>query len=409
MRTLPLILIGTILASQAALANDYLPFSGTVAFSSSASSVRFCVTRAAERRALRLLKAHRMPACQPKASVSTSSRVSSSIRSSVSSAVSSAGSSIPLPFDSKPDTTIRSQFLLLGETSPILGAGKVFLYEEPLALTSIIINITTEVPAVRSLLVYDDQRHFLGRAPLDPSASTNRSYKLQLVSNVFTLEKAQERMIYVRADLGSRDAGGIGNENVQISNIVVKGNGVWSNHQYTQQTTDAIAYPLFTTARSTITSVQNAGLANASLVLGANRTLGSFKFAGRKTDSSAHIDVIDLIFDISQNGGVGITNVSLGSNGMTERFPCVTNALQITCTLIPALFGSLADDPRTLTVYGDVTAVDPLHAGFQLTLNQQGTSASAGSVSWSDGTNTFHWVSLPNSSGPVASGTYYKY
>ncbi len=405
MRTLPFILIGAVLTSQTVLAHGDLPLSGTVAFSSSASSVRFCVTRGAERRALRLLKAHRTPLCQPKASVGSSSSVSSSV-SSVTSSVSSSAS---LPLDVNADTTIRSQFLLLGETSPILGAGKIFLYEEPLALTSIIINITTEVPAVRSLLVYDDQRHLLGRAPLDPSASTNRSYALQLASNVFTLEKAQERTIYVRADLESRDAGGLGNENVQISSIVVKGNGVWSNHQYVQQTTDAISYPLFTTARSTVTSVKNAGSANAPLVLGANRTLGSFTFGGRKTDSSAHIDLIDLIFDISQNGGVGITNASLGSNGMTDRFQCTVNASQVTCTLIPDLYGSLTDDPRTLTVYGDVTAVDPLHAGFQLTLNQQGTSVSAGAVSWSDGTNTFHWISLPNSGGPVAGGTYYKY
>ncbi len=304
------------------------------------------------------------------------------------------------------DVSIRSQFLLLGEVGPVLGAASIFIEEEPLQVTSIFVNLTQEVPTVDAVLVYDDQRHFLGTAFLDPSTSTNRTYKLTLASNIFAVDKRDERSIYVRPRLQSKDNGGQSNQLVQISSVTVKGNGEWSSQPYTKVSSVSDTFPEFVTARSAITSVKRLGEATSSLVTGTARNLGSFEFAGRITDSSAHIDMTRLTFDIGQTGGITLSNVSLGSVGINERFPCTASASQIVCSAIPDSYGSLTDAPRRLTIYGDIAASDPSHASLRLTLNSAGDPSTDGAITWSDGSASFGWVSVPE---PIAEGTYFKY
>lgn len=273
-------------------------------------------------------------------------------------------------------------------------------------MTSISINITAEVSTVQSFLVYDDQRHLLGNANLDPSMSTNRSYKAYISNDAFVIDKREQRNFYVRARLNARDAGGQSNQVVQIANIVVKGTGVWSSQSYTKVSTQTSSYPVFVTSRSTIVSVKNAGQASASLVTGSNREIGRFRFIGRRTDSSAHIDLTDLTFELQQTGGAALTNVFLVTPSVTERLPCTVNSSQITCSSIPDAYGSLTDEPRTIILYGDVTAIGPQHASLRLSLSPAGTSDTAGAISWSDGSTTFTWVALD---GTAVDGTLYQY
>lgn len=340
--------------------------------------------------------------------LSSSSSFSSSMRSSSRSSSSSSASSVSGPVDSLTDTQARSQFLLLGETGPMLGAGKIFLEVEPLEVTSITVNIGIESSTVQALLVYDDRRQLIGRANLDPTASSNRSYKVELPAGRLTVGKREERTIYVRPVLLSRDGGGQSNQIVQISNIVVKGTGEWSNQAYTSQVTGTNAYPVFRTARSAITTVMNAGPSTSTLILGTNRVIGSFTISGRSSDSTAHLDISTLVFTIAQSGGVGITNATLGVEGISEKFPCTANASTITCTGIPDSYGSATDGPRTFTVYGTSTATDLSHASLQLFINDFGESTRAGDITWSDGTNTFTWVALP-SGALSADSTRYQY
>ncbi len=311
-----------------------------------------------------------------------------------------------VPIDSLADTAVRSQFLLLGEVTPVLGAVSVFLQEEPLLVTTIKVNIAAEASAVQSFLVYDDDRRFLGTANLDSSASTNRTYTLSLSRTPFQIGQREQRSFYVRARLSVRDSGGQGNQTVQISTIVVLGNGEWSSHAYSKTSSD-VAFPVFVTSRSTILSIANAGPVSAGLMAGPNRTLGSFTFIGRRSDATAHMDVTDLTFALSTTGGVSLQSVMLGADGTTDRVPCLVNASTITCSDIPDTFGSLSDGPRMITLYGTVTTVaDVVHGSYRLSLMEAGTSSMAGSVTWFDGTTTFTWVAL---SGVMPDGTYYSY
>ncbi len=388
----------------------------TVPFSSNAVVPAVVQNKACEcpvklRLAARLLKWRRNSVpCDPFATpFYTGYRPGSSSFSSVSSSTSSSSSSSSRSsgiYDAA-DATVRSQFILLGETSPVLGSAKFFIEEEPLDVTAISVNITTQIPTVQSLLVYDDDRRYLGRATLNTaSSSTNRNYRLEIPVGTFTVNKREERGVYFRAQLASKDAGGIGNQSVQISNVVVQGNGEWSSNAYTKQSASSGVFPIFVTGRSTITSVMNAGQANAPLVTGTNQLFGAFTFTGRKTDSSAKINVMTLIFQIEQTGQVQLLNVKIGTSGIPDRVDCLTSGSFITCSSIPESLGSLADGPRTIVMYGDITAGDAQHALLRLTLNESGSFSTPGSVMWTDGTSAFTWVGVDS---PVAMGTYYKY
>lgn len=340
-------------------------------------------------------------------SSSSSSSVNSSSNSSQTSSSSSSSSFPNRALDPLTDSVVRSQFILLGETSPMIGAAKFFIEEEPLDVTVISVNLVSDITTVQSLLVYDDDRRYLGRATLNTAtSSTNRNYRLEIPVGMFTVGKREDRSVYFRAQLASKDAGGIGQQSVQISNVTVQGNGGWSNRAYTKQSAGSDVFPVFVTSRSTIVSVANAGQANAPLVTGTNQQIGMFTFTGRKTDSSAKINLTDLVFQIEQTGQVTLSNVKIGTPGIPDRLNCLVSGSFATCADIPESLGSMTDLPRTIAVYGDVTAGDTMHASLRLTLNDAGSSSTDGSVTWTDGTSNFTWVAVDS---PVVLGTHYKY
>jgi hypothetical protein len=279
----------------------------------------------------------------------------------------------------------------------------VFLEEEPLDITSIAVNLTTEAQSVDSFLVYDETRRFLGRALLDPSASTNRKYVLTLASGTATVERRQDYSFYMRPVLRKYDEGGLGNQIVEIGNFVFEGYGVWSSQKYTKGSSEN--FPAFLTARSMVTQVRNALKATDLLVAGPQRTLASFTFDGTKSDPMAHIDVLTLQFQIGETGGVQLSNIFLRVDGSDERQTCNATASIITCA-IPVTSASLADGPRTITISGDVFVPAVQDASLFLSLNNPGDILTAGSVEWSDGTSTFDWIAVASS---VAQGTVWKY
>jgi len=137
-----------------------------------------------------------------------------------------------------------------------------------------------------------------------------------------------------------------------------------------------------------------------------NQQIGMFTFTGRKTDNAAKIHLTDLVFQIEQTGQVTLSNVKIGTPGIPDRTSCLVSGSLATCDNIPESLGSLTDVPRTIAVYGDITAGGTMHASLRLTLNDAGSSSTDGSVTWTDGTSVFTWVAVDS---PVVLGTYYKY
>lgn len=333
-------------------------------------------------------------------SSSSSSRMSSRSSFSASSMHSSSLSSVVLPTDPLTDTEIRSQFLLLGEVGPIIGAGKIFLSEEPFIVEEISINLSPSASSILSLLVYDENRRFLGRATLQPGSN----YRLEVATNALIIEKSDEHRIYVRAQLSPHNAGGISGQDIAIQNIVVMGSGYWSNYSYTKSSTET--FFTFETARSTITSVANVGPASAGLVASSNQIIGAFRFEGRKTDASAVTEITELRFQIEQTGGVTLSNVSIGMPGIPDRHACTVSSGIITCSAISASFGSLTDAPLTMHVFADVSVPATQNASLRLTINDPGSASSTGAITWTDGSASHTWVGLLQ---PVVMGTHYSY
>ncbi|OGJ67378.1 hypothetical protein A3G69_01875 [Candidatus Peribacteria bacterium RIFCSPLOWO2_12_FULL_53_10] len=325
--------------------------------------------------------------------------------SSASSSASSVSSAFPASsYDPDSDVSLGGRIALLGDASPVLGSVKVFNNAEPLRIETVTVTLENAVTSVDHLLIYDHDGGLLGSARLDSSVSGGKTYLLNIKTRKLTIPQRSEYSFYVRAQLKNRDAGGVSAELLQIDSIAVAGVGGWSNRTYAQSLTGT--FGMHQTARSMITGIINAGAVNEPLLSGSDREIGRFRFIGVRNDGGADLRLAQLTFTLSHVGGVTLSDVQIVADGSSDRASCTISSSTITCPL-SASFGSLTSSSRILTLLADVTVPSSApRASLQLSLNEPGTSSSAGSIQWTDGTTTFDWVGFE---GPVARGTYYSY
>lgn len=325
--------------------------------------------------------------------------------SSASSSASSVSSAFPASsYDPDSDVSLGGRIALLGDASPVLGSVKVFNNAEPLRIETVTVTLENAVTSVDHLLIYDHDGGLLGSARLDSSVSGGKTYLLNIKTRKLTIPQRSEYSFYVRAQLKNRDAGGVSAELLQIDSIAVAGVGGWSNRTYAQSLTGT--FGMHQTARSMITGIINAGAVNEPLLSGSDREIGRFRFIGVRNDGGADLRLAQLTFTLSHVGGVTLSDVQIVADGSSDRASCTISSSTITCPL-SASFGSLTSSSRILTLLADVTVPSTApRASLQLSLNEPGTSSSAGSIQWTDGTTTFDWVGFE---GPVARGTYYSY
>ncbi len=330
-------------------------------------------------------------------SSSSSSMSSSSVSSSSSSRSSSASGSFV--YDTAPDTTLRSQAVLLGQTSPIMFGTKIFMSQEALHVRTITIVLAGAASAVDSFSVYDQNRKLLGTA-----TQQGDDFVLSLPAGALTIPKSQDFSIYGRARLKGNTAGGTSGQNIQVTTVRVQGIGEWTDSSYTASSTET--YPVFQSARARITKVENAGATTGILVGGTNEEIASFRFTAERSDTSAHPRVTSLTFQIEQTGGVTLANPVIRRSGSSDTHSCsLSGTTMISCTNIPETFGTM-DEPAFLRLYADVTVpTNASNASLRITLNQGGSSTQAGAIGWSDGTTTFTWVPFDT---PIVRGTAYS-
>jgi hypothetical protein len=345
-------------------------------------------------------------------SMSSSSRSSvsssrSSSRSSMSSSRSSMSSSSSSNqngsgvFDPDDNATVRTGFLVLGETSSALAGVDFFSNNEPIHVEDITVEFTGDVSAVASLVVYDENGEQLGTANL--VSGTNNTFRASIPDDRFTLPRREERSIYIRARTKANDSGGDSGQTVQVDNVTLRGTGEWSDDDYTS--TSSETFPTFLTANGTLTAVANAAASEGVLISGTNRELGQFRFTAESPDARHDVRLTSLVFNIQQVGGISLSNVYIRTEGSDDRVDCAVSSNTVTCNNIPASIGTVGDT-RLIRVYGDVT--DPgtsNNPSLRLSLNESGTASSAGSITWTDGETTFTWVPF---SSPVVNGTLYR-
>lgn len=334
---------------------------------------------------------------------SSSSSSRSSSRSSSSSSRQTTGSGAIDPIS---NTSVRGAPILLGETSGVLAAAKIFSNSEPINVESFYIELMDPNSSISSFLVYSSDKELLGRATLDTSVAGNLRYRLNVKNSGIQIPQKKEYSFYVRAETRDPNEGGVNGVNIQVDSLGVIGKGEWSGESYTQATTET--FPISQTADAVITGITNAGSENNPLVAGPSRILGEFNITGMKGDTSANLRVTGLAFYLSTSGGVTVTNPQLRVAGSSDAHNCTLSSNVITCSTIPESFGSVQNNtPLKITLYGDITIPsNTSSASLQLTLIEPGTANSAGAVTWTDGTATYTWIA---GESPVARGTYYSF
>lgn len=336
---------------------------------------------------------------------SSSHSSQSSSRSSVSSAsshssTSSRSSSSAASRDPLTDTSVRSNILVLGETTPILAGVKFYSNNEPVRGDEITITLNGSVQSISMIRVYDSAGTLLGNAVRDNQSSS--VFILHLPSDSFLLPRRVDTSIYLRAVLKEFDAGGVSGETVEVNNVTLSGTGDWSSDAYSTTSTDT--FNASETARATITSVTNTGLANSILSAGSSQLLAQFRFNAMEGDSQAQVRITSLRLRI-EGTGVTLSNVRLTTEGGNETADCSVSSNTITCNSIPASIG-VVDLQKTIGVYGDVTVnSNVVNPTLRVTINDPGTINAAGDVTWTDGTNTFEWLPLDM---PVVRGTMFN-
>lgn len=319
---------------------------------------------------------------------------------SVSSSVDSSQSSSVTPTNLDPDTDIsqRSNLLLLGEVTPVLGAAKFFTQQQPLIVNTVIIELVQPVSAITAFKIYTDQQEFLGTA----TRVSAQRFELPLTSGVYTIPKEQEVGMYARAIVKEEESGGVSGQNVQFSQFGIETTGVWSDAQQTRFTSEV--FLAHQTAAAKINSITNGGSSSDILIAGTNVRLGSFTFAGTKVTSQADLFFTDLAVQIDTADSVTVTNVELQDLLNKNRVPCSVAGTKITCNSIPESFGSFENGPRTFAFFGDIALGGGNDASLQLRINEAGTPSTPGDVFWSDGFTNVTW--LPGET-PVARSTLF--
>lgn len=305
----------------------------------------------------------------------------------------------PPVYDPLGDGSVRSDILLLGQSTPILAGVRVFSNQEPIDVTQVQIDLVSPASSISQMLVYDEKGVLLGTA-----SKTNGSYIANLPTSKLQLPYRKELSLYVRARLKPHDSGGTSGEDIHIDDVTVRGYGSWSNEP--RGTTSDDAFPIFQSARARITAVKNADSADGILVAGTDQRIGAFTFTAEESDPSAAARLTDLTFTAETFGGVGLSNVKLRREGSSESFNCSIASSTITCANISAAFGEIDREPLVLRVHADISLpVSTDDMFLRLALNQSGTPFDTGAIEWTDGEANFGWVGTET---PIVRGTAYK-
>ncbi len=353
---------------------------------------RGTMQRLSRREVRRLQRLRRVP-------IRNSSRPSVSSGSSSSS--SRASSVRPGQSDPSDDLTVRSNFLLTGEVSPVIGAVDFFAAQEPVDVDTIRVRFSSDPSSIQQVRVYEEETgKLLGTSFRD---GTN-DYEIAVAPGRIVLPHRQEKGIYVRVLLKPADGGASGGQIVHIERIEMDGDGVWSNSEYTVASTET--FQQFETAPAVITGFEPAtSLSSSVFVAGPSVTLWDFNVSGRSTDNDFEPAITSMTFRVAKSSNVTITDAQLTVPGSGAESDCVISSGFITCDGIPGSVGTI-DDVQRIRLIADLeysgSSGDPF---IQVTLHAGGTPASAGDIEWTDGRTDYDWLGIDE---PVARGVMYE-
>lgn len=330
-------------------------------------------------------------------SSSSSSRTSSSSTSSSSSSssVSSGGS-----FDPDDDLRVRSNFLLLGEVTPVLGAVNFFAAQEPIDVDTIRIRFTGNPNAIQQVRVYAEAD---GRLLGTSFYKASGDYEISVPTGTLRLPHREETGVYVRALLKPADGGARGGSIVQIAEIELDGDGEWSNSEYTVTSTDTFLQSETTPAL--ITGFDPATSLTSSLFTsGPSVTLWDYNVTGRSTDNDYEARLTSLTFRVAKSSDVTLSDVHLTVPDSGAESDCSVTSGLITCDNIAEGVGTV-DGTQRIRLMADIAHGGSDNPFLQVTLQEGGGPLGPGDIVWSDGSTTYDWLDLD---APIARGIEYR-
>lgn len=332
-------------------------------------------------------------------------KAGSSFSSSPSSVASASSDSLASSqTDPLPSSDVRAAILLLGATTPILGGVRIFHNQEPLDVRALSVDFLAVPASIDSLLVYDGDRRFLGRATLDTAVAGSRRFTLRIANGVFAVPQREERSVYARALLKGYEGGGASGEELQIREFRVVGDGVWSNEEYVKTLT--ATFPVFQTARARIAAITNAEATPDPIPVGSRQRVAAFRFTREQSDGSAELRVTDLTFQVGKSSDITLSNAILRGSDAGSDHGCTVGATTITCSSIPSEHGAIPENGRSVELYADVTSSGTVSSPFlHITLNEPGTIDTPGHIGWTDGTTAFTWVQFDQ---PISRGIHLR-
>ena len=304
-----------------------------------------------------------------------------------------------------PSLSATSDFMVLGDRSPVAGTVKVNPQDEPVEIRRVRIVLVSAVSSVHSFEVFDEMGYKLGTATLDLAESTSRdTYVLDLSpANAYFIDQDDEVILAVRPRANEKDDGGISGQTMQISSIFISATGRWTSRTNFVTTTGP-DFQSHQTALAEIESIERDGKEIGTFTVGTSRKVGAFDISARSNkDGDPALE--SLSFSISSPSEVSLSNAFIRSNDSNLTSPCTATSSSIVCSSVPSEIGSL-QAPRTLSVFADVSLTgdhpDPF---LQVYLNIPGRPGSAGDITWTDGDTSFTWVPFDT---PVVSGTSWE-
>lgn len=342
-------------------------------------------------------RCYKVQTARSRSSVSTSSSSVSSTSISKSSLQHSSLSAT----SSVAGETLRSHVFVLGRLSPALASVRFFSNSEPVDIHELLVTFSGPVPSIGSLVIYNQSGAQIGTATA-VSGSSNQFRGSIGYSKLF-LPYREERGLFIKARLKSKDTGGASGEDIQVQTMTIEGDGRWTNETYTSSSHEM--FNASETAFGKITSITNAGAAQGTLVSGSERILADLVFNADTPESQHQVRLTSLVFTIEQAGGVDVTNVTLRNEDNSISSPCTVSSLLVTCAAIDAGIGTI-DMSRRIKLVGDVSVPNnAINPSLRLVLNDPGTSATVGAITWTDGSASLTWVDLEQ---PIGAGTRWR-
>ncbi len=332
----------------------------------------------------------------------SSNKSSSRTSSSSSSRTSSSSSSFGGIGSTDPDTnlTVRSNFLLLGEVSPVVGAVDFFAAQEPIDVDRLTVSFASDPSSIQQVRVYaESDGRLLGTSFRDGS----NDYEINIPAGMLILPHRADAGVYVRLLMKPADGGASGGQIVRIENIEVEGDGVWSNSNYTVTSTET--FLSFETTPALITGfIPATSLSSSAFVAGPSVTLWDENVSGRSTDNDYEPAITSLTFRVAKSSDVVLSDAQLTVPDSGAETDCTVSSGFITCDNIPASVGTV-DGLQRIRLIADIDSNGSSDSYLQVSLQQAGSATSAGDIEWTDGSVTYDWLPLEE---PLARGIVYE-